>query len=199
MARYFDSQGVKKIQVIDLSGSLQGGIQHARIIKSICHAVDAEVQIGGGIRTMEQVEKAFELGASRVILGVSSIYILKDALAKYGSDKIIMGIKSHDDIVDTDLTIEGKTPEVTDLAVKFADAGVKTIIYKDMSTEGSLYHPNFDMVEKIIYALEGKADVYCSGGISDEYHIKLLVDTGAKGAIIGRALMENALDLGKLI
>jgi len=67
-----------------------------------------------------------------------------------------------------------------------------------MQTEGAMYHPNFDMIEKIIYETDGKMDIYSSGGTADEYDLKLLRETGTKGVIIGRAFMENALDFRKL-
>jgi len=199
MARFFASEGAKKLQIIDLGGSLSGQLKHTGIIKQICRNIDSEVQIGGGIRTMEEVAHAFALGAARIILGVSSIEILKEALAKYGTDKIIMGIKGNYNRVDTDFTLDGGVPEVTELAKQVQQVGVTQIIYKDMQTEGALYHPNFDMVEKIIYETDGKIDIYSSGGTADEYDLKLLRETGAKGVIIGRAFMENALDFKKLV
>ncbi len=199
MARFFESEGANKIQIIDLGGSLSGELQHTRIIGQICQGLKGQVQLGGGIRSIEEVAKAFELGASRVLLGVSSIKILKPALEKYGPSKIIMGIKGRHDEVDTDFTLEGETPQVTDLAKQVASVGVTQIIYKDLNTEGALYHPNFDMIEKIVYETGGDIDIYSSGGIADEYDLRLLREAGAKGAIIGRAFMENALSLKKLI
>ncbi|MBU1019057.1 MAG: HisA/HisF-related TIM barrel protein [Patescibacteria group bacterium] len=199
MARFFEREGAEKIQIIDLNGSLSGELGHSKLIKLICGSIDAEVQLGGGIRTMESLEKAFELGVARVILGVSSIEILKQALEKYGPGKIIFGLKGRHDIVDTDMTLEGETPEVTELAKQVQKVGVKQLIYKDLETEGALYHPNFDITEKIIYETGGSLEVYSSGGIVDEYDLKLLRDAGAYGAIIGRALIEGKLSLRRLV
>ncbi|OIP80353.1 hypothetical protein COW94_04275 [Candidatus Peregrinibacteria bacterium CG22_combo_CG10-13_8_21_14_all_44_10] len=198
MARFFASEGAIKLQIIDLGGTLSGSLQHTKMIKKICSGIKSEVQLGGGIRTMEEVERAFELGATRVLLGVSSIKILKEALTKYGPNKIIMGIKGNYNKVDTDFTLDGGVPEVTDLAKQIQKVGVTQLIYKDMQTEGAMYHPNFDMIEKIIYETDGKMDIYSSGGTADEYDLKLLRETGTKGVIIGRAFMENALDFRKL-
>ena len=199
MARFFASEGATKLQIIDLGGTLSGQLQHTGIIKQICRNIDSEVQLGGGIRTMEEVARAFDLGAGRVLLGVSSIKILKEALEKYGPDKIVMGIKGNYNKVDTDFTMDGGVPEVTDLAKEVQKVGVTQLVYKDMQTEGALYHPNFDMIEKIIFETEGKMDIYSSGGTADEYDLKLLREAGAKGVIIGRAFMENALDFKKLM
>lgn len=199
MARFFEGEGAKKVQIIDLSGSLKGELAHKDLIERICISLEAEVQVGGGIRSMEEVQKAFDLGVTRVILGVASLPILKEALEKYGSDKIIMGIKGRKQIVDTDFTLEGKTPEVTDLAKEVQKIGITQLIYKDLETEGALYHPNFDATEQLIYETEGKIAIYTSGGITDEYDLKLLSDTGATGVIIGRAIMEKKLDLKKLV
>jgi len=198
MARLFDMQGAKKLQIIDLNGSITGELGNARLIQKICKDIKSEVQLGGGIRKIGDMEKAFELGASRVVLGVSSIAILKSALKKYGGEKIIMGIKARHNIVDTDLMLEGKIPEVTLLAKEVKEIGVTQIIYKDLEAEGTLYHPNFDMIEKIIYETGGEVDVYSSGGVADAYDLKLLKDTGAAGVIINRAFMENELSFPDL-
>jgi len=198
MAKVFDMQGAKKLQIVDLNASKTGELENASLISRICKNIKSEVQLGGGIRTMENIKKAFELGVKRVILGVSSITILKEALREYGPDKIIMGIKARHDIVDTDLTLGGKVAEVTLLAKEVKDIGIKQIIYKDLEAEGTLYHPNFDMIEKIIYETGGEVEVYSSGGVAAEYDLKLLKDTGAAGVIIGRAFMENVLSFPDL-
>ncbi|EKD64293.1 MAG: hypothetical protein ACD_51C00028G0019 [uncultured bacterium] len=198
-ARLFESEGAKTIQITDLNGSKTGSLYHTTIIKKICSGVDSEIQLAGGIRDMDSVEKAFKLGVSRVILGVSAIRILKEALAKYGSDKIIFGIKGRKNMVDTDLTLEGSAPEVTELAKEVEKTGVTQIIYKDLEMEGALYHPNFDEIERLIYETDGRIAVYSSGGIADEYDIKLLKDAGAAGVIVSRAFMEDVLDLSDMI
>lgn len=193
-AKVFDMQGAKKLQIIDLNDNAN----NISLIGKICKNIKSEVQFGGSIRTIETIEKAFELGVARVILGVSAINMLKEALRKYGNDKIIMGIKARHDIVETDLTLEGKAPEATLLAKEVQKIGIKQIIYKDLEVDGTLYHPNFDIIEKIIYETGGEVDVYSSGGVADKYDLKLLKDTGAAGVIIGRAFMENALSFPDL-
>lgn len=199
LSKLFESEGAERLQIIDLSGSLEGQLVHKALIKRICHALEGEVQVGGGIRSMGEVEAAFEAGAARVLLGVSAIEILREALDKYGPDKIILGIKGRHNKVETEYTLEGKNPKVTDLAKKIQEIGIKQIVYKDLETEGALYHPNFDMIDKLIYETGGEVEIYSSGGTSDEYDLKLLKETGAAGVIIGRALMENHLDFKKLV
>ena len=199
MARLFESEGAKTIQITDLNASKSGSIYHTTIIKKICNGVDMEVQLTGGVRTIEEIDKAFKLGVSRVILGVSAIHILKEAVAKYGSDKIVFGIKARQHKVDTDLTIDGKEPEISALAKEVEKIGITQITYKDLETEGTLYHPNFDEIEKLVYETEGRMAIYSSGGIADEYDLKLLQDAGAAGVIISRAFMEDALDLRELV
>ncbi|MFA6528216.1 MAG: 1-(5-phosphoribosyl)-5-[(5-phosphoribosylamino)methylideneamino] imidazole-4-carboxamide isomerase [Candidatus Gracilibacteria bacterium] len=198
-ARLFESEGAKTLQVTDLNASKTGSLYHLAVIKKICGGVDAEVQLAGGIRTMEEIDKAFKLGVSRVVLGVSAIHVLKEAVAKYGSDKIVFGIKARQHKVDTDLTIDGKEPEISALAKEVEKIGITQIIYKDLETEGTLYHPNFDEIEKLVNETEGRMAIYSSGGIADDYDIKLLKDAGAAGVIISRAFMEDVLDLRGLV
>lgn len=198
-ARLFESEGAKTLQITDLNASWSGSLYHTTIIKKICGNISAEVQLAGGIRTMEEIDKAFKLGIAKVVLGVSAIHVLKEAVAKYGNDKVIFGIKGRKNKVDTDLMLEGGVPEVTELAKEVEKIGITQIIYKDLETEGTLYHPNFDEIEKLVYETEGRMAIYSSGGIADEYDLKLLKDAGAAGVVISRAFMEDALDLRGLV
>lgn len=199
MAKKWEAEGGEFIHVVDLDGALKGHGVNAEIIKNICSAVSVPVQTGGGIRTIEDIEAKLACGIRRVIIGtkaVSSPEFIKEAVEKYG-DKIVIGIDAKDGYV----AVEGweKCSEFT--AVEFAkqmvELGVKTIVYTDIATDGTLQGPNLAAMEEMAKSVD--ADIIASGGVGSLEHIKSLVPTGVEGVIVGRALYTGNVDLKKAI
>ena len=199
MAKKWESLGGEFIHVVDLDGALKGHGVNAEAIKRICESVSVPVQTGGGIRTMEDIEDKLACGISRVIIGtkaVSNPEFVKEAVERYG-DKIVIGIDAKDGMV----AIEGweKTSEfkAVEFAKKIADMGVKTIVYTDIATDGTLAGPNVDAMKEMVENVN--IDVIASGGIGNIEHIKSLVPVGVEGVITGRALYTGDLDLAEAI
>ena len=199
MAKKWEALGGEYIHVVDLDGALKGHGVNAAAIKRICEAVSVPVQTGGGIRTMDDIEKKIECGIARVIIGtkaVSDSAFVKEAVRNYG-DKIVIGIDAKDGMV----AIEGweKTSEykAVEFAQKMADIGVKTIIYTDIATDGTLMGPNVCAMEEMVRA--SGIDIIASGGVGSLEHIKMLVPTGVEGVITGRALYTGNISLGDAI
>ncbi|MEE1350638.1 MAG: 1-(5-phosphoribosyl)-5-[(5-phosphoribosylamino)methylideneamino]imidazole-4-carboxamide isomerase [Clostridia bacterium] len=199
MAKKWEALGGEYIHVVDLDGALKGHGVNAAAIKRICEAVSVPVQTGGGIRTMDDIEKKLECGIARVIIGtkaVSDSAFVKEAVRNYG-DKIVIGIDAKDGMV----AIEGweKTSEykAVEFAQKMADIGVKTIIYTDIATDGTLMGPNVCAMEEMVRA--SGIDIIASGGVGSLEHIKMLVPTGVEGVITGRALYTGNISLGDAI
>ncbi len=199
MAKKWEEQGGEFIHVVDLDGALKGNGVNAQKIKEICESVSVPVQTGGGIRTMEDIKTKLSYGINRVIIGtkaVSNPEFIKEAVKKYG-DKIVIGIDAKDGMV----AVEGweKTSDFT--AIEFAkmmvDMGVKTIVYTDIATDGTLAGPNVDAMREMAKAVD--ADIIASGGIGSIEHIKSLADTGVEGVIVGRALYTGNVDLKEAI
>ncbi len=195
MAKKWEEQGGEFIHVVDLDGALKGNGANAQKIKEICESVSVPVQTGGGIRTMEDIKTKLSYGINRVIIGtkaVSNPEFIKEAVEKYG-DKIVIGIDAKDGMV----AVEGweKTSDFT--AIEFAkmmvDMGVKTIVYTDISTDGTLAGPNVEAMREMAAAVD--ADIIASGGIGSIEHIKSLADTGVEGVIVGRALYTGNVEL----
>ena len=144
MAKKWEAQGGEYIHVVDLDGALKGHGVNADKIREICESVSVPVQTGGGIRTMEDIEAKLACGISRVIIGtkaVSDSEFVKRAADKYG-DKIVIGIDAKDGMV----AVEGweKTSDFTavEFAKKMVSLGIKTIVYTDIATDGTLSGPN---------------------------------------------------------
>lgn len=199
MAKKWEALGGEFIHVVDLDGALKGHGVNAGAIKEICNSVSVPVQTGGGIRTMEDIEAKINCGINRVIIGtkaVSDAEFVKNAVAKYG-DKIVIGIDAKDGMV----AIEGweKTSEFTavEFGKKMADLGVKTIIYTDIATDGTLMGPNVAAMAEMVKATG--IDIIASGGIGTVEHIKSLVSTGVEGVICGRALYTGDVKLDEAI
>ena len=199
MAKKWESLGGEYIHVVDLDGALKGHGVNAEIIRQICESVSVPVQTGGGIRTMEDIEAKLSCGISRVIIGtkaVSNPDFVIEAVKKYG-DKIVIGIDAKDGMV----AVEGweKTSDFTALefAKKMVDLGVKTIVYTDIATDGTLAGPNVEAMREMAATVD--ADIIASGGIGNIEHIKALKDTGVEGVIVGKALYTDNVDLSEAI
>lgn len=199
MAKKWEMLGGEFIHVVDLDGALQGCGVNADAIKKICESVNVPVQTGGGIRSTEDIEARLSLGINRVIIGtkaVSDSEFVKRAVDKY-KEKIVIGIDAKDGMV----AVEGweKTSDFTavEFAKKMADIGVKTIVYTDIATDGTLAGPNIAAMTEMASSVN--ADVIASGGVGSIEHIKELIPTGVEGVIVGRALYTGNVDLTEAI
>ncbi len=177
-AAHFAEQGADALFVVDLKGT-----ERARL-PELKAAFEGELWWAGQVRDLEALEWLFANGADRVVLGQGAEAIFPAALEKFSPDKLLAGLQvSHYD----------EAPAVCERYVKM---GFKDIVVKDMNAEGTLFHPNFDLIEKCRYF--SGAHIYASGGISEEHHVKLLQDAGAAGVLIGRAFFERRLNLAGL-
>ena len=199
IARDFENQGANYIHVVDLEGAKTGIPAHLDIVKSIAENTSLFIEIGGGIRDMETVEKYLSVGANRVILGTAAVTdeaFLVAALAKYG-DKIAVGA----DIADGKIAIRGWVEKSDYTADAFFDKmqrlGVKTVICTDISKDGAMRGANLALYKEIgeKYAL----DIIASGGVSSMDDVVALAKAGTYGAIIGKAYYVGAIDLKKAI
>lgn len=191
-AKSFVSRGATKILIVDLDKSEFDTDVNLEIVKEIRQEVDAHLILAGGIRSMEAITRAFEMGMNQVCLGVSAEPVYIESIKKYGANKIIVGIKAKGDEVLTDQEL--KFPlKVIDFAEKLPSFGVTQVLYKDVWKEGTEIHPNYDEVDRIIQMTP--LQVYASGGIGTEKHLKTLKEIGIKGAVIGRAFYDRHLSL----
>lgn len=199
VANAFEKQGAKYIHVVDLEGAKIGEPAHLDIVKSIAEQTNLFIEIGGGIRTMETVEKYLSVGANRIILGTAAVTdedFLRKALKKHG-DKIAVGA----DIADGKIAIKGwieKSEYTTDAFFdKMQSLGVKTIICTDISKDGAMKGTNRALYKEL--SEKYSIDIVASGGVSTIDDIKALAEMGIYGAIIGKAYYIGAIDLKEAI
>ncbi|MCF7846379.1 MAG: hypothetical protein K9L85_04020, partial [Candidatus Peribacteraceae bacterium] len=167
----------------------------------ICESVKIPIEVGGGVRRIEDAEKLFELGVERVILGTTAIEqpeMLQEFLKKFGAEKIVVGLDAREGGLKLATRgWEGKTElDVLDFAEKLESAGVQRIIYTDIARDGTLTFPNFDVNERLINTT--KLKVIASGGVTDLAHLEILRKIGCEGAILGKALYEGKISLAEI-
>jgi phosphoribosylformimino-5-aminoimidazole carboxamide ribotide isomerase len=199
MAMKWESQGAEYLHVVDLDGARSGNSENAEVIKQIASKLTIPVQLGGGIRSLDVIEKILSYGVSRVILGTSAVNdqeMLTTALKEY-KDKIAVGIDAKDGMV----AIHGweKTSDFTaiDFARKVEGLGTKTIIYTDISRDGMLKGPNLVAMSEMAKSVG--IEVIASGGVSCLKDILKLKSTGVRGVIVGKALYTGNVNLKEAI
>ncbi|WP_302610406.1 1-(5-phosphoribosyl)-5-[(5-phosphoribosylamino)methylideneamino]imidazole-4-carboxamide isomerase [uncultured Mitsuokella sp.] len=202
MAKKWQAQGAAFLHLVDLDGALEGKSQNLATVEKILAAVDIPVELGGGIRTMENIDEVLKLGVRRVILGsvaVRSPELVREACAKYG-DRIVVGIDAKDGIVAVDGWGVSGNVEATALAKEMKKAGVKTIIYTDISRDGTLAGVNVEATAKL--ARESGVNIVASGGVKSIDDIKALKPyekDGIEGVIVGKSIYMGTLDLAEAI
>ncbi|MDE7083720.1 MAG: 1-(5-phosphoribosyl)-5-((5-phosphoribosylamino)methylideneamino)imidazole-4-carboxamide isomerase, partial [Clostridia bacterium] len=198
-AAYFFEQGASNLHVVDLDGAKSGNADNAKIIEKIASDCNMFVEVGGGIRSFDQITKYLDCGVSRVILGTVAIKdfaFVESAVARFG-ESVAVGV----DALNGKIAVNG-WEEVTDIdAVEFCkklkNIGVSNVIYTDISKDGMLSGTNLGIYKVLCQTEYPK--ITASGGISDLKELEILKNTGAYGAILGKALYENKIDLKRAI
>jgi phosphoribosylformimino-5-aminoimidazole carboxamide ribotide isomerase len=202
MARNWLAKGARRLHLVDLNGAFAGKPQNMAAIKSILKAVGDEipVQLGGGIRDLDTIERYIDGGLRYVIIGTAAVKnpgFLKDACTAFGGH-IIVGLDAKDGKVATDGWSKLTGHEVVDLARKFEDWGVESIVYTDIGRDGMLSGINIEATVKLAKSLH--IPVIASGGLSNIADIEKLCaveDEGIEGVICGRAVYSGDLDFVK--
>jgi phosphoribosylformimino-5-aminoimidazole carboxamide ribotide isomerase len=204
MARHWLAQGARRLHVVDLNGAVAGKPKNEPAIRSIVEAVGESipVQLGGGIRDLDTIERYLDLGVSYVIIGTAAVKnpgFLQDACTAF-SGHIIVGLDARDGKVAVEGWSKLTGHEVTDLALKFQDYGVDAIIYTDIGRDGMLSGINIDATVRLARAL--RVPVIASGGLNDMAGIEALCKVeseGISGVIAGTSIYKGTLDFKKAL
>ena len=199
MARRWVQAGARRLHLVDLNGAFAGKPINEPAIRSILKEVGDEipVQLGGGIRDLDTIERYLDDGISYIIIGTAAVKnpgVLKDACTAFGGH-IIVGLDAKDGKVATDGWSKLTGHEVVDLARKFQDYGIEGVIYTDIGRDGMLTGINIEATVKLAQALT--IPVIASGGLSDITDIERLCAVefeGISGVICGRSIYSGALD-----
>lgn len=186
--------GFSWLHVVDLDGAVSGAPANYSAVRKIIQAVDLPIQLGGGIRSMAQIEKWLQEGVSRVILGTIAVRdpeLVKRACFEF-PNQIVVGIDARQGNVAVEGWVESSDVQATDLARMFEDAGVAAIIYTDIDRDGT--GEGLNMISTIQLAQSTSIPVIASGGVGSLEDLKLVKDAaqfGVEGVIVGKALYDG--------
>ncbi len=200
VALEWEKSGASYIHIVDLDGAQVGYSINNDVIEKIASVLNIPIQVGGGIRTIKDIEHKLSLGVERIILGTKAANdpgFVKEALSIFGPDKIVVGIDAKDGMVATEGWEKMSNYNALNLAIEMKKIGIKTIVYTDIAKDGMLQGPNIDHTKDLIQITE--LDVIASGGISSMKDLEMVNEINAYGCIIGKALYEKHVDLRKAI
>ena len=198
-ARLFVEQGAELLHIVDLDAALGFG-NNLNAISRIVKGVDVEIQVGGGVRSIERAETLFRIGVSRVVIGTAAIQnpiFLREAVKRFGGERIAGAVDSRGGVV----MIEGWRSKSNLSYLEYADfleeSGVGSIIFTSVGRDGTLRGPALDEISALV--LRVKVPVVASGGVRDLNDVLEVSRTGVKGLIVGTAIYEGRLNLKEAI
>lgn len=198
-ARAFYDAGARYIHMVDLDGAKDGRRQNSGIVRAVA-AVGLRIELGGGLRTMADLDAVFEMGVYRAVIGSAAVtdrQLVADAVAKFGAEHIAVGIDTQNGRVKTAGWVEDSGLDYLRFAREMEQIGVKNIIFTDIDTDGTLAGPSFKRLEEL------KKNVSCniiaSGGVSCNQDIRDLKALDMYGAIIGKAYYAGTIDLEQAV
>lgn len=195
VAREFEACGAKFIHLVDLEGARLGTTPNFKVVERICKETSLFTEIGGGIRSMDVIEKYLEAGISRVILGTAAVTneaFLKEAVTKY-KEKIAVGVDVKDGFVAIKGWVEKSECDCFSFCEKMQNLGVKTIICTDISKDGAMLGTNRELYSTLSERFS--LDIIASGGVSTLDDVSALKNMNLYGAIIGKAYYTGAINL----
>lgn len=197
-AMVFAEAGAGHLHVVDLDGAFAGESVNGEVVKAIVESFPGHVQLGGGICTPQDVEGWFNLGVSRLVIGTAALknpQFVKD-MAKEWENGIVVAVDARDGMVATEGWADVSEVRVEDMARRFEDAGVASLLFTDVGRDGLLKGCNIDATLDLARATE--LPVIASGGVKglDDIHmLSMQADQGIEGVITGRAIYDGRLDL----
>jgi phosphoribosylformimino-5-aminoimidazole carboxamide ribotide isomerase len=199
VARRWASCGARWLHLVDLDGAFAGSPQQLEIVGRITAALDIPVQLGGGLRTMEQIESALAAGVARVVLGTVAVTdpgLVREACSAFGSDKVLVGLDARNGLVAVKGWQDVTSRQILEVAAEIRECGVERLIYTDTDRDGMLMGPNLGMIREL--AVQSGLRLIASGGVScldDVIRLWELEPLGVEGVILGKSLYEGRIRL----
>lgn len=200
VAKYFEDMGASFIHLVDLDGALAGKAVNEDTIKKIVKEVTIPCELGGGIRTLEDIERVLSYGIYRVIIGTKAVNepeFVKAAVEKFGAEHIVVGVDAKDGMVAIQGWEQVSSIKALDLCLKMKAYGVRTIVYTDIAKDGMLSGPNVAITKELTD--KTGLNIVASGGMSSMQDLANLDEAGIKGAIIGKAVYENKINIEEAV
>lgn len=200
-AQAFASAGAQWIHIVDLDGAKEGRVMQAELIQSIISSVKVRVEVGGGVRSTDDVRRLLDTGAARVVVGTRALEAWDwfDQLVHQSemAGKLILAVDAKDGMVATRGWTHTTGRSAVDIAREVSDWPLGALLYTDVAKDGMMSGPNYPNTRRLTEA--GSVPVIASGGIGSIGHIREVRKTGCWGCIVGRSLYEGAVDLGEAL
>lgn len=200
VAKMFEDHGIQYLHLVDLDGAKSKHIVNHKVLEQIATKTNLKIDFGGGLKTDEDLRIAFESGANQITGGSIAV---KDPdtftswLQRFGEDRIILGADAQNEKIAVSGWLEESDKELIPFIKEYREKGITYVICTDISKDGMLQGPSFDLYEKILNETDG-LKLIASGGISDFEELPRLAELGCEGTIIGKAIYENKISLTQL-
>lgn len=199
-AKQIESAGLKHLHLVDLDGAKEGKPVNLNVIQSLREQTNLFIELGGGIRTLDQVNQYLNIGINRVIIGSAALThpeLVRTAVAKYGSDKIVVGVDGRDEKVATQGWLENSDTSFDDIVEAMLSVGVLNFVVTDIARDGTLSGPNIELLSRLQNKFP-KSNIIASGGIANIKSVTDLQASGIHDIIVGRALYDGDVTLAQL-
>ena len=201
VAKDFEKMGFRRLHIVDLDGAKSKHIVNCSVLRSITTETSLVVDFGGGIKTEEDIEKAFEAGAQMVTVGsvaVTSPELFIEWLGKYGADKMILGADVRNGMISINGWKEDSAEPLLPFLKKYIDAGVRNVLCTEISKDGTLQGPALSLYKQVMESYP-ELHMIASGGVSCQEDIEQLEREGIPAVVFGKAIYEGRIDLKKLL
>lgn len=201
-AKSFEKAGAKWIHMVDLDGAKEGRPVNTKIYTDVAEKTNLKVELGGGIRSLETIDEYLKMGISRVILGSVALKnpkLVREAVEKFGSEKIVVGIDAMNGMVATEGWLETSNVNYIQLANEMIAVGVKYFIFTDISKDGTLSGVNKQQLKDLADGTEGRCNIIASGGVHTIDDIIACKEMGLYGTICGKSIYKGTLDLKEAV
>lgn len=200
-AKNFENAGAEWIHMVDLDGAKEGKPVNTKIYTDVAEKTNLKVELGGGIRNLETIQEYLNMGISRVILGSVALKnpkLVRDAVEKFGNEKIVVGIDAMNGMVATEGWLETSDVNYIDLANQMIKSGVKYFIFTDISKDGTLSGVNKEQLQALADGTQN-CNIIASGGVHTMDDIKACKKMGLYGTICGKSIYKGTLNLKEAI
>lgn len=199
VAKEFESFGIQYLHLVDLDGAKSKHIVNQKVLETIAKATSLEIDFGGGLKTLEDIEIAFNSGAKQITIGSIAVQnpdFCFDLIEKYGPEKIILGADCENRKIKTSGWLEESELDVIDFILKYKNKGIKNVICTDISKDGMLQGASDELYREIVE--KTAVQLIASGGISCIEDVEQMKKIGCSGTIIGKAIYEGRISLQQL-
>jgi phosphoribosylformimino-5-aminoimidazole carboxamide ribotide isomerase len=199
VAKEFEDFGVKFLHLVDLDGAKSKHIVNQKVLENIARETFLQIDFGGGLKSLEDIEIAFNSGAKQITIGsiaVQNPEFCFELIEKYGSEKIILGADCENKKIKTSGWLEKSDKDVIDFILQYQEKGMKNTICTDISKDGMLEGPSTDLYQDIL--AKTSTQLVASGGISGIEDVYKMKEIGCSGTIIGKAIYEGRISLKQL-